>query len=87
MKLKIAYIFKGKPYPTLEDEIHEAIIDSIKENIEENLKPFSDEINKSGGTININIDDNYNWQMQFKNMPVELIDKINAALNLNPERN
>jgi hypothetical protein len=80
MKLKIAYNFKGKPFPTLEDSIHEAIIDSIKENIEENISPFSSEIIRSGGTVKIDINQNYDWQMQLKNMPAELIDKINAAL-------
>ncbi len=80
MKLKITYTFKGKPFPTLEDAIHEAIIDSIKENIEENISPFSNEIIRSGGAVKIDVGHNYDWQMQLKHMPVELIDKINAAL-------
>jgi hypothetical protein len=80
MKLKIAYTFKGKPYPTLEDAIHEALIDGIKENIEENISPFSNEIIKSAGTVKIDINHDYDWQVQLKNMPAELIDKINAVL-------
>jgi hypothetical protein len=85
MKLNIIYTLKGKPFPTLEDAIHDAIIEGIKENIEENISHFSKEIIRSGGTVKVDINDNYDWQIQVKNVPAELIDKIKMALiNVEP---
>jgi hypothetical protein len=80
MELKIIYTLKGKPFPTLEDAIHDAIIESIKENIEENISRFSKDIIRSGGIVNVDINDNYEWQIKVKNVPEELVDKITVAL-------
>ena len=57
------------------------MVDGIKETITKSLQPFEADIRKSGGQVIIDIPENMkNMNVQLKNMPQDLIDRITQAL-------
>lgn len=77
--LKITY--DGKSYSSISDAMQKAIVDGIKESITKSLRPFESEIRKAGGHVVVDIPNNMkNMNVQLKNMPPDLIDRINKAL-------
>jgi hypothetical protein len=77
--IKITY--NGRSYSSISDAIQKAMVDGIKESISKSLRPFESEIRKAGGHVTIDIPANMkNMNIQLKNMPQELIDKIMKAL-------
>lgn len=81
MKFTIDYSYKGRKFNDLEDAVAAAIMDGYYKIIQPKLAPYADEIQQSGGRISINfIDDNYNADVIFHDIPSELASKLKQAL-------
>jgi hypothetical protein len=82
--LKIEFNYNGRNYNSISDVMQKAMVDGIRENITNALKPFESEIIQSGGNVQVNIPENMqNMDLQLNNMPQDLIDRITKALNAN----
>lgn len=79
--IDIKITFNGRNYSSISDALQKAMIDGIKESITKSLRPFENEIRKAGGHVVVDIPSNMkNMNIQLKNMPQDLIDRISTAL-------
>lgn len=76
--IKIKY--QGKDYNRLSNAINEAILDGVIEHVEDILKPFKEEIKASGGEIIVSVNKDNSFDLQVKNVPDELADRIEKAI-------
>ena len=78
---KIEYTYDGKHYDNLMDAVVFAAIGQIKEHFEKSIAPFNEEIIKNKGRVIVNIPKNLgDPNIQFKNLPQGLIDRIVKAV-------
>ncbi|MEO9257161.1 MAG: hypothetical protein ABI207_02195 [Crocinitomicaceae bacterium] len=79
--IDIKFTYDGKSYSSISDAIQKAMVDGIKESITKSLSPFESEIRKAGGHVVVDIPSNMkNMNIQLKNMPQELIERITKTL-------
>lgn len=79
--IKIKVTYNGRSYSSIEDAFKKAAVDGIKEMIEKAIKPFENEIRQANGTVEVKVpSDLKNITVDLKNMPQDLIDRINQAL-------
>lgn len=78
MKITIDITYNGKSYNSIADAAHQAIIDGIKESIEKDLAPFADEIAAQGGKVEINLDANYQGELNISGIDTDLKNRIDA---------
>jgi len=79
MDLKIKY--NGKQYGDFKDAVTDAMINGVKDQFKEALKPFGKEIEKYNGRITINIPRDFkNAAVEITNIPDDLKNKIIATL-------
>ncbi len=64
------------------DSIHKAIANGVKESIEKTIRPFEGEIRRAGGKVTVEVPkDLKNIELQFKDLPEELVLRIRRAFN------
>ena len=79
--IDIKFTYDGKSYSSVSDAIQKAMVDGIKESITKSLSSFESEIRKSAGHVVVDIPSNMkNMNIQLKDMPQELIDRITKTL-------
>lgn len=80
--LTIKITHNGKEYKSLKDATNAAIISGIKEMVTKKLKPYQDEINRHGGTIEITASQDFkNLQVKVTgDLPEDLIERCQKAL-------
>jgi hypothetical protein len=75
MELRITYTYNGEAHSPLQDAFQKATIDGIKNYIKARLTPFINQIEESGGTIHIDINNEFETKLQFRNMRKNLLIK------------
>jgi hypothetical protein len=80
--ITIEITYNGKKYNEIGDAITQAVVDIIKNNFEESIKPFTAEIEQHNGCVNIDIPTDFkNAKISFVDLPPELISRITDALH------
>jgi hypothetical protein len=80
MKINIDITYNGRSYNSIADAARQAIIDGIKESIENDLAPFADEIAAQGGKVVIDLDENYQGELNITGIDTDLKNRIEAHL-------
>ncbi len=81
--IKVEIKYNGKTYKdfgkALEKAMTDGIVEEINNQLQEMLAPFSNEINQNNGIVTAEIMDGQ-VKIELKDMPQELIDRIEATI-------
>lgn len=78
--IKVTY--NGRTYRDIKDAMMQSIVDGVRKSIEDKLKPYRHEIASNNGIVNINIPKDFKGaNVELKNMPEELLERLKIALH------
>jgi lipoate-protein ligase B len=84
IKISITTTYNDQHYDSIAEAAKQAIMEGFRENLAVDLEPFKKEIETCGGEVEIVIQEDLKGaNVQFHNLPDELIDRISAAMEQN----